>query len=284
MWYAARIGTEMSFHLVDRIHEFRPEKGARGSLQIPADAEDFPLSLVVEAVGQLASYIAMASADFSMRPVAAIAGEVIAHRTVSPGDLLELEVNVGALRASAMRYGGSARVGGDVAVELRRCTGAMLPMDAFDDPASVRELMRQLQTTGAPPRGFPARTEFAPRVLKESHELGRATATLEAPERASFYADHFPRRPVYPATLLLDAKIRVAQRLAAGSTAPDSVLPEIRAVRSVKVRAFTPPGGRIDVVVAEGEADEDARQFEMEAFADEARVSTATVSFDSRTL
>lgn len=271
----------MSFHLVDRILEFRPEKGARGSLQIPADAEDFPLSLVVEAVGQLASYIAMASADFSMRPVAAIAGEVIAHRIVSPGDRLELEVQVGAMRPSAMRYGGSARVGDEVAVELRRCTGAMLPMDAFDDPEHVRAQMRTLQATGAPPRGFPARSEFAPRILEERHEPGRATATLEAPEHASFYADHFPRRPVYPATLLLDAKIRVAQRLAAGAATPESGLPRIQTVRNVKVRAFTPPAGRIDVVV-EGDPDAATPEFKMEAFADEARVSSATVVFDSR--
>ena len=52
----------------------------------------------------------------------------------------------------------------------------------------------------------------------------------------------------------------------------------MRAVRGVKVRAFTPPGGRVDVVVEEtDDGSADARAVEMEAFADGARVSTATV-------
>lgn len=272
----------MSFLLVDQILEFTPKTRATGSLQIPADADDFPLALVVESVGQLAAYIGMENVDFSARPVAATATQVDAHRVVSPGDRLDLEVDVSAMRPNAMRYGGVARIGGEVAVELAKCTGAMLPMDAFDDPEAVRAHMEELRTTGAPERRFPTRAEFSPRVVQETFDAARAEATLEAPEEAEFYGDHFPRRPVYPATLLLDAKIRIAQRLAGGANASADALPPIRSVRAVRVRAFTPPGGRVDVVVNARLTEESdaARRFDLEAFSDGAKISSATVELD----
>lgn len=274
----------MSFLLVDRITEFVPGLRASGQLVIPDDVPDFPLSLVVEAVGQLAAYVAMESTDFSMRPVAAIAGEVVSARAIAPGDQVALSIEVRALRGTAMRYGGLARVGGRTAVELHRCTGAMLPMDAFDDPENVRRQLRMLKAGGAPARRFPSRAEFAPDVTETRSEVpGRLSATLVAPAQAAFYADHFPRRPVYPATLLLDAKIAIAQNLI-GRTRPDGAAPPaIRAVHSVKVRAFTPPGGRVEVVTEEIDtAPEDSgRLVRMEAFAQGERVSTASVLLEA---
>ncbi len=35
------------------------------------------------------------------------------------------------------------------------------------------------------------------------------------PDSAPFYADYFPRRPVLPGTLLLDAQLRLSAELAA---------------------------------------------------------------------
>jgi hypothetical protein len=77
---------------------------------------------------------------------------------------------------------------------------------------------------------------------------------------------------------LLDAKIAVAQQLVARDLPPSSHLPAIRAVNGVKVRAFTQPGGRVEVVVEETSPPpiDAVRAVKMEAFADGARVSTAT--------
>lgn len=271
---------EMSFLLVDQIHEFVSQKHARGSLLVPRNVEEFPLSLIVEAVGQLAAFIGMENAGFSARPVAATAGDVVASHEVEPGDRLDLEVSVSAIRPSAMRYGGTARIGGQLAVELVKCTGAMLPMDAFDEPDAMRAYMAKLQTTGEAARQFPSRAEFTPRVVHESlHGGSRAEAILEAPEQAEFYGDHFPRRPVYPATLLLDAKIRLAQRLAVHTETSRVTLPRIRRVRAVRVRAFTPPGGRVEVVVDQRPSDrtDGVRVFSLDAVSNGAKVSSAMV-------
>ncbi len=43
------------------------------------------------------------------------------------------------------------------------------------------------------------------------------TGTLAVPADAPFFRDHFPRRPVFPATLLLDAQIGLALAVAAES-------------------------------------------------------------------
>ena len=46
-------------------------------------------------------------------------------------------------------------------------------------------------------------------------------ANLNVPREATFFADHFPRNPVFPATLLLDAQIRVAAELVEKSCGPN---------------------------------------------------------------
>ena len=274
----------MSFLLVDRIHQFTPGKGAKGNLRIPPDAPDFPLALAVEAIGQLAAYVAMESTGFAMRPVAATAGEVVATGAIRPGDSLELEIDIRALRSRAIRYGGVARIGGDAAVEVHRCTGAMLPMAAFDDTERVRAELEQLRTRGAPARALTSRAESAPRKSEPVFdETGRMRTTLLVPRAAPLYAEHFPRRPVYPATLLLDAKIGVARDLVARRAPEGSPPPFTRAVRGVKVRAFIPPGARVEVVVEEIEKrpSDRGRLVRMDARTDGERVSTASVLLEA---
>ena len=61
------------------------------------------------------------------------------------------------------------------------------------------------------------------------------SATLRVPASAPFFADHFPRRPVFPATLLLDAQITLAMQLAAPGATPERMT-------HVKMRSFIAPG------------------------------------------
>src|SRR3954454_9890947 len=59
----------------------------------------------------------------------------------------------------------------------------------------------------------------------------------------SFFADHFPRRPVFPGTLLMHANLQLATALA--GELPHTAAGcrwTIRSVQDVKLRAFTPPG------------------------------------------
>src|SRR5262249_20654219 len=52
------VSAALSFHLVDRIVEIDLERSVRGTFAIPTDFGRFPACLIVEAIGQLASWVA----------------------------------------------------------------------------------------------------------------------------------------------------------------------------------------------------------------------------------
>jgi 3-hydroxymyristoyl/3-hydroxydecanoyl-(acyl carrier protein) dehydratase len=236
----------MSFLFVDRITELVPEKRARGELDIPLGGEDFPSCFTAEAIGQLAAWVAMQRAGFRSRPVAARVGEVRVRRTAPAGSRLELGVEIASAKSVAIAYRGWARLDGETIVELSNSVGAMLPMEEFEASEEARGQFERLLGTGLLPRSFPSRAAYEPEIETRLFERDRLEARLRVPDDGALYADHFPRRPVYPATLLLDAQLRLAKRLVAGQ--PDARIDVAPAtVRNVKVRSFTAPGASLDV-------------------------------------
>src|SRR5438552_7447688 len=231
-----------AFTFVERITHLSAGASARGIFTIPTRVRDFPSCLVAEAVGQLAAWVAMSAIDFRGRPVAALAHETIFHGDVAPGSQLELSVEIEALDDDAVAYGGFARVDGAQAIELRHCLGPMLPVAEFDAPEALRERFRLLCATGAPAGRF--RGVAAPELIALEGSTGKsARALLQVPLSAPFFADHFPRRPVFPATLLLDRQIRLAMdlaRAAIGSASKAALVPQ--RMTHVKMRSFIEPG------------------------------------------
>jgi 3-hydroxyacyl-[acyl-carrier-protein] dehydratase len=231
-----------SFSFVDRITSLAPGVRATGRYAIPGTVDRFPLSLVAEAVGQLAAWAAMARLDFRFRPVAGLAGEAVFARAVAPGEALDLEVAIERCDEEAVAYGGGAAVAGVQVLALVHCVGPMLPMEEFDAPDAVRADFELLRGAGAPAGRFPG---VAPREVSVIERAAgeRLRAELRVPERAPFFGDHFPRRPVFPGTLLLDTQIELAVALAR-EAAPLRGARALAASRvtDVKMRAFIPPG------------------------------------------
>jgi 3-hydroxymyristoyl/3-hydroxydecanoyl-(acyl carrier protein) dehydratase len=231
-----------AFSFVDRITSFEPGVAARGSFAVPANLEAFPACLVAEAVGQLAAWTAMDAIDFRGRPVAALATETIFHRDVLPGSRLDLAVEVESCDDESVAYGGRAEVDGVPVIELRHCLGPMLPVSDFDAPEMLRERLRLLRGEGAAPGRF--RGVALPALASLEGEPGRsARALLQVPAAAPFFADHFPRRPVFPATLLLDSQIRLALDLARAAVGATALIP--RRMTHVKMRSFIAPGSAV---------------------------------------
>ena len=230
-----------AFSFVDRIADFESGVRARGVFTIPPHIASFPPSLVAEAVGQLAAWTAMDRIAFRGRPVAALANETRFHGAVRPGDMLDLAVEIESCDDDAVAYAGSARVGGRLVIELVDCLGPMLPVADFDAPEALAARLALLRGDGAPPGRFGGIEPI--RVEPIAGERG--AATLHVPAAAPFFADHFPRRPVFPATLMLDALIGLAS-----TVAPPGHVPAL--LTHVKVRSFTEPGAalRIDAVPA----------------------------------
>lgn len=234
-------GRFSAFSFVDRILAIEPGVRATGRYTIPPGLARFADPLVAEAVGQLAAWAAMSRLDFRLRPVAGLAGEIAFLGVPAAGLTLDLAVEIRSCDGEAVDYDGSAHANGAPILELKHCVGPMLPMEEFDAPDAVRSDFELLCGAGARPARFAG---VAERPMEElEHVPGeRLRAELRVPESAPFFADHFPRRPVFPATLLIDDQIEVAVRVARGTAALRGAR-SLRAVRvtDMKMRSFIPP-------------------------------------------
>lgn len=271
-----------AFSFVDRITEYEPGQMAHGVFAVPATITAFPSCLVAEAVGQLAAWMAMAHVGFRARPVAALALETRFVRDVMPGSALELAVALDSCDDAAVAYSGYARVDGALALELHDCLGPMLDVEQFESPAVLRDRFALLCGAGAEPGRFQGVT--TPELMVTTELPGQSVrATLLVPTDAPFFADHFPRRPVYPATLLLERQIELALRLAGGATdwhAGESIAP-VR-MTNVKMRAFIAPGQRLELGADMAAPIGETAKIALSARTDERQVATAQVEIGRR--
>ncbi|MBP9902389.1 MAG: hypothetical protein KBH45_13070 [Verrucomicrobia bacterium] len=247
-----------AFSFVDRISSVEPGVRIRGEYLIPSNLDRFAPSLAAEAVGQLAAWAAMARMDFARRPVAGLAGDIELLHAIRPGQRLELAAELDTVEADAASYGGSVLVDGVLAIRLTHCVGPMLVVTDFDDPDALRARFGVLCNGGATPGGFAGIPEFP--LERTGGEAGqRIAATLQVPTQANFFADHFPRRPVFPGTLLMNASLDVAALLATELSVPAcGARWALRSVSDVKLRAFTPPGDVLEIEARLNELSADA--------------------------
>lgn len=268
-----------AFSFVDRITALDPARHARGQFTVPEQLNALSPCLIAEAVGQLAAWVAMAHVQFRSRPVAALARETHIRSDVPPGTTVDLEIDMDDCRPDAIAYRGWARVDGATVMELIDCIGPMLPMVDFDDPGAMRARFERLCRGGTG-----CRIPVDP-VLVDPDITGRDTrqrlrGAMSVPASAPFFADHFPRQPVFPATLLLDAQIRLAAVLAA-EVVESNARPLLRPtfVRAVKVRTFLRPGQRVEIETEVLSAHDTGAEIALTATSDGKRVATARVEF-----
>ncbi len=238
---APSAGRFAAFSFVDRITQIDGITHARGVYTIPVHATRFPVSLVAEAIGQLAAWVAMSTVAFSRRPVAALAGDTRIYSAPQPGDMLELEVDIETCDQDAITYRGRALVGGKLVLELLDTLGSMLDISEFDDPALLAADFGVLTGAGRSPGRFSGVAQPALADIAHAPAI-RLEAVLSVPDEAPFFADHFPRRPVFPATLMLDSQLQLAQRIASEAAGCPV---RITRITNVKVRAFTLPGAML---------------------------------------
>src|SRR5438477_8033625 len=143
-----------AFSFVNRITSIKIGQQVRGTYQIPPGLSDFPVSLVTEAVGQLAAWSAMAAVDFKHRPVAGIAAKIEMLNSIKPGDELELAADLESVDAEAVSYGGLATVRGKPILRLEHCVGPMIALEHFDDPNALRERFTFLCNGGTRENAF----------------------------------------------------------------------------------------------------------------------------------
>jgi 3-hydroxymyristoyl/3-hydroxydecanoyl-(acyl carrier protein) dehydratase len=275
-------GRFRSFSFVDRITR-REGSRVEGHYSVPLGVH-FPASLMAEAVGQLAAWAAMAQLGFEHRPVAGLANTVHYHQLPQPGSTLQLQADIERCDAEAVAYSGKVFIDGRLALELVDSVGPMLPMEEFDSPEAVRADFHTLLGAGAAPG------RFGGVPLPELHDLQvtpgeRLGATLQVPELADapYFTDHFPRRPVFPGTLLMDALASLSVQLVqhSGPLAGTSDL-VTRKVTQVKIRSFTAPGARLQLEVVLQDADAQRARLKATARSEDKTIATARIEITPR--
>jgi len=238
-----------AYSFVDRITELQPGKYAKGEFQVPVRVARFPSTLVAEAAGQLAAWNAMAFLEYKVRPVAGLASEIRFGPEVRPGQRLDIAVSIDTCELDAVSYSASVDAEGVRVLELDNSVGPMLPMEEFDSPSAVRERFELLCGPGAPSGRFQGVPQPDVEVVERVPEQ-RVVAMLRVPKEAAFFDDHFPRRPVYPGTLLLDAHIGLSLQFAGESKRwPMGTRFAATRVLGMKMRSFTAPGEILELWV-----------------------------------
>lgn len=267
-----------AFTFVHRITSAPAAGKISGYFDVPVAAPPFPGSLVAEAVGQLAAWAAMAAVQFNCRPVAGLAAGVYMLGHAKPGQRLELSAELESVDTEAVSYGGVASVNGQPIVRLEHCVGPMVPLDQFDDPSAVRDRYAFLVNGGSDSGGFEGLPTLALQPM--SDEPGRiARARLMVPLEARIFADHFPRRAVFPGTLLMHCCLELVGRLSSEISAPSSAARwRLEKVSDMKLRSFIPPGEILDLEARVLECSNNSTLISLESRVGKRRVGGARVT------
>ena len=250
----------MRFLFVDRIVELVPRTYVRGLMSITSKNEFlctddkgvlcFMPSFIGEALGQLAAWNVMFSNDFTHRPVAGIASSAKLIRPAYVGETLLLESFIDHLDDAAVQYHSVARVGDEVIFTIDGALGPLLPMADFIEPAVVRQQFDDIHQPGdwtrddvhhdtaltpvesKVPMLFDRVFDFDPGVRLSAEKTIRADAP--------YFPDHFPKKPVWPMTVLLECTLNLAREFVTRSNFDTSY--KVCEVRRVKMKYFVQPG------------------------------------------
>jgi 3-hydroxymyristoyl/3-hydroxydecanoyl-(acyl carrier protein) dehydratase len=245
------------FHFVDQILELDPGRHALGVKHVtPGDTfvrptaggESALLSCIIgEALGQLGAWNVMAAKDFSVRPVAGVVGEVVITGEAGIGDSVLLDTTIDSVTDDAVFYHAVASVDGTEVLRLENTLGPLLPMEQFNDPEELRERLARIHRPGVPTEvpqlngdpAVPFDVSFDEILSLESGK--EAIAVRQVSGREALFADHFPKKPVLPLSLLLESLLHLGQMLLEDG----SIRCVPTGVRKVKMSRFVEPGSSL---------------------------------------
>ncbi len=105
----------------------------------------------------------------------------------------------------------------------------------------------------------------------------KARARLQVPVEAAFFGDHFPKRPVFPGTLLMNMNLKLVSVLAATVPARAGARWVPRAVVDMKLRDFIPPGELLKLEAKVTKVEGDALKISIETRSEKGRLGAARV-------
>ena len=281
------------FHFVDQILELEPGRHALGVkyvtpgdtfVRTTASGEPALLSGIIgEALGQLGAWSVMAANDFTVRPVAGVVGEIAITGEAAVGDTILLDTTIDSLTEDAVVYHAVASVDGETVLRLENALGPLLSIEEFNDPDELRERFARIHRPGAPVEAPDPGAETAVPFDVSFDEIlsfdacKEATAVRALSGREEFLADHFPRKPVLPLSLLVESLLQLGQKLL--EDGGSRYVPV--AARKIKMNRFVEPDDSLvaKVRVAERGAESALLKFRCEL--DGARVCVGEAKYST---
>jgi len=196
---------------------------------------------------------------------------------------LQLAAELESVDIETVGYHGTAHIDGNTVIRLLDCVGPMVPVDDFDEPDLVRARLSLLRSCGATPGGFDG---LSPLVLEriEGELAESVSAVLQVPADAPFFADHFPRRPVFPGALLMHASIQTAAMLAAEVSSDNGGRWLPRTISNVKLRSFISPGEALRLEARRTGQSESLLNVAVESWWNRRLIGSAEIQFFSEEL
>lgn len=254
----------MRFLFVDRILQLSPGKLARGVKHVTRDdaylcsdetgRSCFIPSLIGETLGQLAAWSVMVANDFTLRPVAGVVASARLHRPAYVGETLLLESIIESLDDQAVQYNSVARVGSEIVFTIEGALGPLLPMSDFIDAELIQCQFNEINRPGDWPQinlepTFELDSNASLNSIAAPMRFDRILASepgvsLTAEKRISraapYFAEHFPKKPVLPLTVLLESKLNLAREFL--TRASYSQPYQVSELRRIKMSDFVYPG------------------------------------------
>lgn len=256
----------MHFLFVDRILELSPGKAVRGVKHVTPN--DYYLTegwqkqpalldcIVGETLGQLAAWNIMHTIDFAKRPVAGVVGQITLSRQAYVGETIFLEAFIDSFDDDVVRYHGCASVNGETVLTIESALGPLLPMSDFIDSNVVKAQFAVLNRPGTIEQAasgdiidpfdtvVPMQDDYD-RILH--WEMGvTVTAQKNISITTPCFVDHFPRKPVFPMSLLLNCHLQLGYRFLKELLSAEQFKHlRVAAIKRSKMNAFIQPGDSV---------------------------------------
>ncbi len=198
--------------------------------------------LVSEAIGQLASWKLMKDHNFQFRPLYLFSDMIKNLSSVELGATINLRATISPDQDSgSITFSGEASLEGQTVQILENCTTYLFPIEELDSSTRLADSFAKLTgSNNSPLLDESAGFDFGP-VFKSKKEVATDcwNAQCEFPSNASFYADHFPRRPITPIVLINELISQLSHELLGERKKEFILFPS--EVKRVVIKSFISP-------------------------------------------
>jgi 3-hydroxymyristoyl/3-hydroxydecanoyl-(acyl carrier protein) dehydratase len=300
----------MNFLFVDRILDFVPGKSITGIKHVTLSDTYFTQtqgkfallhSIIGEALGQLCSWYVLKSTDFQLRLVGGVIEEIQMIGDAHVGDTIFLENEIPELNCEDrfVRVNARASVKGKPILLFKNGIAPLLPLEEFNDPEDSKKDFARLYRPEAhfdhssDPEKFDypldnPTPELAPFIYdkilswKPGHELiAQKNISMTAP----YFADHFPRKPLYPLSIMIEHNLHLSYAFFGkemSKTIPLKKCLRPIAVRKIKIGNFVQPGDSVVTRISLKEQKVDGFILSFHNTVDNKKVCVAEAEFGMR--